>query len=117
MRSENEADHGARTARNCAIRRVCDPRRPVLHAREHRHVAQLALERGAGLFRDRVQRRLVLDPEAAVAPDQIVEQLAPDRPATANVGVVRRNVCESLRRPVRHQDDRSLQTRASTVAS
>ena len=56
-------------------------------------------------------------PSCAVALDEVVDQLGPDRPSAADVAVVRGNVGEPLRRAVRHQHDRRLQTRASTVAS
>ena len=48
---------------------------------------------------------LVLDPERAVALDEVLEQLGPDRPPAADVGVVGGHVLEPLGRPVRHQDD------------
>ena len=101
---------------------VGDARRPVLHAREDRQ-PELALERGARLLGDRVQRRRVLDPEAAVALDEVVEVLGRDRPPAADVGVVGRHVREPLRRAVRHQDDRfaheseASRSRKSIVAS
>src|SRR5439155_25827834 len=57
------------------------------------------------------------DPEPAVALDEVLHQLLRDGSAAADVGVVRRNVGHALRRAVRHQHDRRVHTRASTVAS
>ena len=53
-----------------------------------------------------------------LALDEIREVLGSDRPASADVRVVGRDVCEPLGRAVRHQDDRPAhETRASTVCS
>ena len=52
----------------------------------------------------------VLDAEAAVALDEVVEELGPDRPAAADVRVVRGHVLEPLGRAVRHQDDRGARS-------
>ena len=67
---------------------------------------ELGLERGAGRLGDLVERVRVLDPEPAVARDEVLEVLGLDRPAAADVGVVGRHVLEPVRRPVGHQDDR-----------
>ena len=44
-------------------------------------------------------------PRRAVALDEVLEQLGPDRPAAADVGVVGGHVLEPLGRAVGHQDD------------
>src|SRR5437773_735065 len=54
---------------------------------------------------DRVQRRMVLDPEPAVALDQLLDTLVGHGPAAANVLVVGRHVFEPFGRPVCHEDD------------
>src|SRR5207247_411869 len=64
---------------------------------------ELDLERGTCRLGDLVERVRVLDPERAVAGDEVVEVLGRDRPATADVGVVRRHVLEPVRRAVRHE--------------
>ncbi len=102
VRREDEADDRFGAARERRFRSVADARRPVLHAGEHRQL-ELPLERGARLLGDRVQRRRVLDPEPAVALDEIVEVLGRDRPPAADVRVVRGHVGEPLGRAVRHQ--------------
>ncbi len=70
--------------------------------------AELALERGARRLGDRVQRVRLLDAEPAIPVDQALEVLGRDRPAAADVGVVRRDIRDALRRPVGHQHDRDL---------
>ncbi len=107
VRREDEADDHSRVRRERRFRGIRDPRRPVLHPGEDRH-AELRLERGARLLGDRVQRRRVLDPEPAVALDEVGEVLRRDRPPAADVRVVRGHVGEPLRGAVGHQDDRSL---------
>ena len=102
VRREHEADDRLGACGERRFRGVGDARRPVLHAGEDGQL-ELALERGARLLGDRVQRRRVLDPEPAVALDEIVEVLGRDRPAAADVGVVRGHVGEPLGRAVRHQ--------------
>ena len=84
---------------------VGDARRPVLHPREDRQ-GELGLERCSCLLGDCVQRRRLFDAEQAVALDEVREVLGRDRPAAPDVGVVRRDVGEALRRAVGHQDDR-----------
>ena len=115
VRREHEADDRRRAGLERLLDRVGDPRRPVLHPREHGD-AELALERGARRLRDRVQRR-VLDAEPPVPLDELREALRPDRAPAADVRVVRRHVLQALRRPVRHQHDRGGQTRTSVVSS
>jgi hypothetical protein len=88
----------------------------VLHPREHRDT-ELALERRARLLGDRVQRRTVLDAEAAIPLDEVREVLRLDRAPAANVSVVRRNVLQTLRGAVGHENDRGGQTRTSVVSS
>ena len=118
MRREHVTDDCLHAGAQRRLGRVGDARRPVLHAGVDGDVAKLAFERGARFFCDRVQRRAVLDPKAPVALDQVVEQLGSNRPAAANVGVVRRDVGKPLRRAVCHQHNgRARQTRASTVTS
>ena len=78
----------------CERRLDClgDARLPVAHPREDRQ-AERRLERRAGLLGDRVQRRRPValpDAERPVAGDEILEVLRRDRPAAADVGVVRR---------------------------
>ena len=88
-------------------RRVCglgDARRPMLHAGEDRDVSELGLERRPRLLGDRVQRRALVDAQSAVALDEVLEQLRPDRPPAADVAVVGGNVGQPLGRAVRHQD-------------
>ena len=104
VRGEHETDNRLRAAGDCSLRRVGDPRRPVLHPGEDGHV-ELALERRARLLGDRVERRSVLDPEQAIPLDEIVEQLRSNRLPAADVRVVRGDVAEPLGRPVGHQDD------------
>ena len=57
---------------------------------------------------DRVERRRPPESRsrAPVALDEVLEQLRANRPAAADVGVVRGDVLEPVGRPVRHQDDR-----------
>src|SRR5205085_7206854 len=83
VRREHEPDDRARTAANSTVCRLRDARRPVLHPGEDRPLER-ALERGARPLCDRVQRRLPLDAEAAVALHEIVEMLRGDRAAAAN---------------------------------
>ena len=104
VRREHEADECARAGGERRSDGVRDARRPVLHAGVDRQ-AELGLERGPRRLGDRVQRVRVLDPEAAVAVDEIVEVLGRDRPAAADVRVVGRDVGDPLRRAVGHQDD------------
>ncbi len=96
VRREDEADDGRRTGLECSRHRLGNPRRPVLHAREHGD-AELPLERGARLLGDRVQRRAVLDPEAPVALDEVCEAFRTDGTSPADVRVVRRHVFQTLR--------------------
>ena len=87
-------------------------RMPVQHRQP-----ELRPERGARRLGDGVERRGrvgVVDPERAVAVDEVVEQLPPDRPAAADVGVVGRDVREPVGRAVRHQDHRR-RAHAATV--
>ncbi len=116
MRREHEADDfvGAGGETRC-VDRIGDARRPVLHPGVDRQ-PELRLERGARLLGDRVERRRVLDPEPPVALDEIGEVLGRDRPAAANVGVVRGNVGEPLGRAVRHEDDGGASRRRTVVA-
>ena len=107
MRREHEPDHLLGARRNGRVDRIRDPRRPVLHPREDRQ-AELGLERFPRLLGDRVERRGVLDAEPPVALDEIGETLRRDRAAAADVGVVRGNVGQPLRRAVRHQHDGAL---------
>ena len=104
VRCEHEADDRLRARRERRLGGVGDARRPVLHAGEHGQ-PELRFERSARPLGDRVQRRRVLDAEPAVALDEIGEVLRCDRPAAADVGVVRGDVGEALGRAVRHQDD------------
>ena len=113
MRRQHEADDDVGARRERRLRGVGDARRPVLHAGEDRQ-AELVLERGARLLGDRVQRIVLLDPEPAVARDEIVEVLGRDRPAAADVRVVRGHVREPLGRAVRHQDDRGIHSADGT---
>ena len=91
MRREHEPDEqrrapSASAASTAVAMRGSQCRIPV----QHRH-PELALERGARLLRHRVERRRavrVVDPERAVARDEVVEELRPDRPAAADVRVV-----------------------------
>src|SRR5207253_785817 len=69
------------------------------------------------LLGDRVERRAVLDPEASVALDEVVEQLGPDRPPAADVGVVGRHVRQPLRASVGHQDDGGFHAGNATAGS
>ena len=107
VRREHEADDLLGSRGDRRLGRVRDPRRPVLHPGEDRQ-AQLGLERRARLLGDRVERRGVLDPEPPVALDEIGEVLGRDRPAAADVGVVRGDVRQPLGRAVRHEDDGAL---------
>ena len=105
VRREHETDDRRRTGRERRLGRRRDPRLPVLHAGEDGH-AELPLECGARLLRDRVERIRVLDAEPAVALDEILEQLGADRPAAADVRVVRRHVLQPVGAAVRHQHHR-----------
>ena len=116
VRREDEADDDVRAGRQGRPDSVCNAGRPVLHAREHRH-GELTLERGARVLRDRVQRVVLLHPEAAIARDEVVEVLRRDRPSAADVRVVRGHVVEPLGRAVRHQHDRRFHTGASTLCT
>ena len=104
VRREHKADDAVGAVCHRGVGGLGDARRPMLHAGEHREV-ELALESGAGLLGDRVQRRGLLDAEPPVARDEILEMLRRDGPAAADVRVVRGHVGEAFGRPVRHQDD------------
>ncbi len=104
VRREDEADDRVGAGGHGSVRRLGDPRLPVLHAGEDGE-PELGLERGARPLGDRVQRVRVLDPEAPVAADEVVELLGRDRPPPADVRVVGRNVGDPLRRAVGHEDD------------
>ena len=96
MRREHEPDDDVGAGRERGLGRLGDARRPVLHAGEDRQ-PELALERGARLLGDRVERVVLLDAEAAVALDEVLEVLRRDRPAAADVGVVRGHVRRGAR--------------------
>ena len=108
VRREHEADDGSRAGRESALCGVGDAGRPVLHAGEDGDLlrCELTRERSASGFGDRVEWVRVLDAEAAVALDEILEVLRRDRAPAADVAVVRRHVGEPLGRAVRHQDNR-----------
>ena len=106
VRREHQADDRVGAACDRPVGRLLDVRRPVLHAGEDREPEPLG-QAGARLLGDRVQRVRLLDAEPAVAVDEVVEQLGCDRPAAADIGVVGRDVRQPVRRPVRHQNDRS----------
>ena len=107
VRREHEADYLLRSFGNRPIGRIRDPGRPVLHPRKDRE-PELGLERRARLLGDGVERRRVLDPEPPVALDELGEMLGRDRAAAADVGVVRGDVPQPLRRAVRHEHHRRL---------
>ncbi len=117
MRGQHQADDHLGARSDGGVRCLGDPRRPVLHTGEHGHITERTLQCRTRLRGDRVERRRVLDPEPAVPLDQVLHQLGRNGTAAADVGVVRRNVGQPLRRAVRHQHDRRAHTRASTVAS
>ena len=61
-----------------------------------------------GLLGDGIQRGrpdAVVDSEPSVPLDELSEQLGPDRPAAADVGVVRGDVVQAVGTPVGHQDN------------
>ena len=95
VRREDKTDDLVRASGERGVDRVRDPRRPVLHPRADGH-PELALERGARLLGDRVERGRVLDPQPPVPLDKVGEVLRRDRPAAADVGVVRGDVGEPL---------------------
>ena len=107
VRGEDESDNRVGASCQCASPCIGDPGRPVLHPGEDGDIPELALERRARLFGDRIQGRAILDPEPPVTLDEILEQLRTNRPPAADVAVVLRHVGESLRRAVSHQDDSS----------
>ena len=57
-----------------------------------------------------------VDPERAIAGDEVLQELGADGPPAADVGVVVGDVREPVGRAVGHQDDRGAR-HAATVAS
>src|SRR5204863_736575 len=84
VRRENEPDDFLGARGKCRLRRIRDPRGPMLHPGEDRQ-AELGLERRARLLGDRVEGRGVLDAEPPIALDEVGEMLGRDRTAAADV--------------------------------
>jgi hypothetical protein len=103
VRREHDADDPRRAARQSRLDRLRDPRLPVLHADEDRHV-EFPLQRGPLCLGHAVERRAPAD--APVAFGQLRDCLVRDRAPAAHVLEVLAHVLGPRRAAVRHQHDR-----------
>ena len=101
VRREHEPDERPVAAPERLLDGRADPRVPVPHAGEHGQ-AERSSSAARVCLGDRVERRRparVVDPERAVAGDEVVEVLRANRAAPADVGVVLGDVREPVGDP------------------